>query len=189
MILFWFASDEQKTRRRVAAASGKWNGRFWELQGVTEYVMDIKGRVIGDPRIYASKNYPELKVPPKDLAHASLDSVFLTYRQMKMAMKRLKESGVHVDAEAVELHRRLSSPWQSLVMMFFVIPFLGRTRSRKGIALSMLICVGLAFGYHVLDALGLALGKSGVIIPFASAWLSNILFSVFGLLFLDKANY
>ena len=108
---------------------------------------------------------------------------------MKRAMKKLKETGVNVYSETVDLNYRLAAPWQSLVMMMIAIPLLGRTRTRKGIAASMLICVGLVFAYHVTGAIAIAFGKSGKLFPFASAWAGNIIFTVGALITLEKANY
>ena len=89
----------------------------------------------------------------------------------------------------MDLHYRLSSPWQGLVMMMIAIPFLAKTTNRKTIALNVLFCVGLIFTYHVTGAVGLALGKAGKIFPFLSAWTGNIIFSLAALMTLDKANY
>lgn len=189
MIVLWIDSVSQKTRQRVTAQSGTWNGKYWELNNVTEHQIDSRGRILGEPRSYSSKAYPDLDAHPNDLANASRDSILLSYREMKKVTHKLAETGVNVHSEMVDLQYRLASPWQSLVMMLITIPLLGSTRTRKGIAQGVLICVLIIFSYHLTSAIGVAVGKSGFLLPFLGAWAGNIIFSVGALLFLDKANF
>jgi len=189
LVVLWLDEVSKKTRQKISADFATWTGSAWELQGVTEQQIDSQGRTLGEPRTYAKKLYPELDVQPKDIANASSDSVFLSYREIKHAARQLESTGVDVSSEEVDMHDRLASPWQGLVMMLLTIPLLGPTRTRKGIAAYVLICIGLVFAYQVTGAIAMALGKSGRIFPFFSAWASTMIFSVGALLHLEKANY
>jgi len=180
---------DHKTRQKITAKKAIWDGSVWNLKGVMEHHIDSRGNLLGEPLLFPKKTYSEINANPKDISNASRESIFLSYREMKNAMKKLQESGVNVYSEMVDLQYRLASPWQSLVMMLIAIPLLGRTRTRKGIAASLLVCIGLIFAYHVTDAIALALGKSGKILPFVSAWFGNVAFTVGALLNLEKANY
>ncbi len=189
IVVLSLEKESRQTRRKISAKRGLWQQNAWQLEQVTEHPMDVRGRIIGEPIFFAKKLYPELNVLPKDIANASQDSIYLSYREMKQSMKKLKESGVNVYSERVDLHERLASPWQSLVMMLIAIPLIMPTRTRKGIAASILICIGLVFTYHVTTAVGLALGKAGKLFPFLSAWFGNILFTLGALANFDKANH
>jgi lipopolysaccharide export system permease protein len=189
VIILSLDPEGHKTRQKISAKRAVWTGSAWQMEGVMEHQMDSRGHLLGDPLVLPKKIYPELTATAKDIANTSRESVYLSYREMKQSMKKLKESGVSIYSELVDLHYRLASPWQSLVMILIAIPLLGRTRTRKGIAASMLICVGVIFAYHFVDAIALALGKSGKILPFASAWFSNIAFTIGALMTIDKANH
>ena len=91
--------------------------------------------------------------------------------------------------EYVDLYSRMAAPWRGLVMLLIAIPFLGTVRNRKAIAMSVLVCLGVVFAFHVSDAVLLALGKSGRLWPFLSAWGGNMIFATFALFRLEKANY
>ncbi|HTL47700.1 MAG TPA: LptF/LptG family permease, partial [Verrucomicrobiae bacterium] len=169
--------------------SGTWDGEKWTFQGVTEYQMDSQGKILGEPRKFPAKTYPDLKVTPRDLTSSSSESTFLSYRELKHSVQKLKENGINVDSEKVELHYRLAAPWQGLVMMLVAVPILAPTRNRKAIAGSILLCIGLVFIYHVMGAISLALGKAGKIFPFLSAWAGNIVFAIGALFMLDRANH
>ena len=151
--------------------------------------MDSRGRILGEPLQFKTKSYPDIKFTPAELEIYSTDRDFLTYRELKGTIQKLTENGVSVYAEKVELHYRLAAPWQGLVMMLIAIPFLARTTNRRVIAVNVLCCVALIFSYHVISAVGLALGKAGKIFPFMSAWMGNILFSLGSLFYIEKANY
>jgi lipopolysaccharide export system permease protein len=189
VIVLWLQEGETNARQKTMAQSGTWDGEKWTFQGVTEYQMDSQGKILGEPRKFPAKTYPDLKVTPRDLTSSSSESTFLSYRELKHSVQKLKENGINVDSEKVELHYRLAAPWQGLVMMLVAVPILAPTRNRKAIAGSILLCIGLVFIYHVMGAISLALGKAGKIFPFLSAWAGNIVFAIGALFMLDRANH
>jgi len=188
VVILWMDVPHRGQRQKMIAKRGAWKGTLWEFENVTEYQMDSRGRILGDPETFTKKGYPEINFSPEELAAASSDSMFLTYGELKNWTQKLVENGVQVNSERVDLQTRLASPWQGLVMMLVAIPLLARTANRKLIAFNVLVCVGLVFAYHVLGAVGIALGKAGKLFPFVSAWAGNILFTVGALLHLEKAN-
>lgn len=188
VIILWLDRTEKNTRQKMIAQSGKWDGQKWLFESVLEYQMDSQGRILGEPKNFASKSYPEIELRPEDLVNSARDAMLLTYKELKANIHQLQENGVNVDAEKVELHFRLASPWQGLVMMLIAIPLLAPTRNRRAVAASVLACVGLVFVYHVAGAIGVALGKAGKIFPFLSAWSGNILFVIGSLFTIDRAN-
>lgn len=189
IIVLWFDEAAQNTRQKTIASRGRWNGKNWEFDRVTEYQIDSRGQVLGEPRHFPRKVYPEIDIAPKELINAASESIFLSYRELKQLIQNLRKNGVRVDSEKVDLYHRLAAPWQALIMMLTAIPFLGKTATRKVIAFNLLFCVAIVFGYHVIEAVGLALGKSGQLFPFWGAWIGNILFTSGALATLEKANY
>lgn len=183
----WF--EGENSRQKMIAKKGVWREGVWRFEGVTEYQMDSQGRILGEPQTFQTKAYPELQFTPKELALASMESSFLTYRELKGSIRKLQENGVNVYSENVDLHYRLAQPWQALVMMLIAVPFLARTTNRKAIAMNVLICVGVIFAYHVTNAIGLALGKAGKIFPFLGAWFGNMIFALGAIFHLEKGNY
>ncbi len=188
-IILWLDKSTGKAYQKVTARSGLWREKAWELEGVTEHQIDSRGRILGEPKLYPKKLYPDATASPQEITNASRESVFLTYREMKQIRDRLRASGVNVQTEDLNIQNRLAAPWQSLVMILLTFPVLAQTRTRKGIAAGVLICVALAFSYHVAGAIFIALGQSAKVPAFLSAWLANILFSVGALLKLDLGNY
>jgi lipopolysaccharide export system permease protein len=79
-----------------------------------------------------------------------------------------------------KLAGRLAAPWTCLVVVLIAIPFGaagGRRNVFVGVASSIVIC----FIYFVLQQLGLALGTSGRVSPWLSAWFPNLSVGLAGL--------
>ncbi len=187
-ILLWLDPKNRNTRRKMVAKKGTWQENHWGFENVTEYEMDPEGQILGEPRNFPTKIYGDVATHPDDLRHASSESYFLNTRELKQYIKTLEENGVRASGEKVEHQYRLASPWHSLVMMMIAIPLLSPTRSKKVIAIHVLICLGIVFLFHVTGAIALALGKTGRLFPFVSAWFNTFLFAGAALYFLERAN-
>lgn len=188
-IVLWLSKKNRNTRQKMIAKHGIWENNAWKFENVTEYQTDARGRILGEPQSYARKTYPDISITPQDLETSAKESTFMPYRELKHSIKQLKANGIHVYSESTELANRLASPWQSLVMMLITVPLLAQSHNRKLIAFNVLLCVLLVFSYYVMSAITLAAGTAGRLFPFASAWLSNVVFAVGALIHMDKANY
>lgn len=189
VVALWLGRSNINSRKKMIAQRGVWKNDAWEFINITEYQMDSRGRILGEPQQFQAKTYADINFTPKELEIYSTDRDFLTYRELKNTISKLEENHVQVYAEKVDLHYRLAAPWQGLVMMLLAIPFLAKTTNRRAIAMNVLFCVGLVFAYHVINAVGLALGKAGKFFPFLSAWLGNIAFALGSIFYLEKGNY
>lgn len=188
VIMLWLDPKTRNTLRKMVAKRGIWRENRWIFEHVTEYEMDPEGQILGDPRSYVSKFYSDVRTSPENLRHASSESQFLSTKELKHYIRKLEENGVRAYSEKVEHQYRMASPWHSLVVMMTAIPILSPTRSKKVIAFNVLICLGLVFLFHVTGAMALALGKTGRLPPFLSAWLNTILFSAGTIFFLERSN-
>lgn len=188
VILLWLDPQTRNTRRKMVAKKGLWREKRWVFENVTEYEMDPEGQILGEPRNFVTKVYADVRTSPEDLRHAASESQFLSSKELRHYIQKLEENGVRAYHEKVEHQYRIAAPWQSLVMMLIAIPLLSPTRSKKVIAFNVLICLGLVFLFHVTGAITLALGKTGRLLPFFSAWLNTILFSVAAVFYLERAN-
>ncbi len=188
-IIIWLDPVTHHTAQKVFAQKGTWTGDRWLFEGIGEYQADGQGNVLGKPLIIPKKIYPDVTITPRDLINTASDSAFLSYHELKYTIDKLKKNDIPVYAEKVDLYNRMATPWKGLVMLLLAIPFLGTVRNRKALAMSVLMCAAMVFAFHVSDAVLLALGKSGKLFPFLSAWGGNIIFATFALFKLEKANY
>lgn len=189
VVALWIGKKTGDKRQKMTARKAVWNNGQWKFQDVTEYLTDPRGKILGEPKTFPFKTFPDIVFTPDDLVSASSESTYLSYRELKDSIQKLKDNGVNVNAESVDLNYRLAAPWQALVMMLLTVPFMGRSLNRRAIAMHVLFCVGTIFAFHVSGAVGIALGKAGKTLPFLSAWFGNIVFAAGALFYMDKANY
>ena len=188
-IIIWLDPVTHHTAQKVFAEKGVWVDNRWLFEGIQEYQTNVQGDVLGKPLIIPKKTYSDVTITPRDLINTASDSAFLSYHELKYTIDNLKRNDIPVYAERVDLYNRMASPWRGLVMLLIAIPFLGTVRNRKAIAMSVLMCAGMVFAFHVSDAILLAMGKAGRLFPFLSAWGGNIIFATYALFKLEKANY
>lgn len=188
VILLWLDPDTRRTEKKMVAKKGTWQEKGWFFENVTEYEMDPQGRILGEPRNYVSKLYTDVVTSPEDLLYAASDIAFLSRRELKHYIEKLEENGIKPSSEKVDYHYRLAAPWHSILMMLIAIPLLSPTRTKKVIAFNVLICLGIVFGFHVLGAVAMALGKSGKFHPFLSAWFNTIVFAAAALALIERGN-
>lgn len=186
-VILWLDKNK-RTRKKALAREAVWDGSTWLLSYVNELEMSPTGQLTDQPASYDTKIYPELKESPEEFYQAASESVVISYRDLKEHLQKLRENGLTPNSEMVDLYLRLSSPWNSLILMFLSIPLLAKTTTRKAIAVNILITIAIVFTFHVSTAVALALGKAGKIWPFLSAWIGNVAFGFGALFFLDHAN-
>ncbi len=183
-----FLNPERKAERKLIAKEGIYRKGVWKLKQVTFYDMNEQGRIVGEPVILPEKTFTESKVTPKDLIESSRESIFLSYKELKNQIYKLRRHQFRLHSEEVELNNKLATPWYNLIMILIAVPLLAGTARRKAFAINLLICMGFVLLFHITNAFSQALGKSGVLYAPLAAWLSNLVFGTFALLKLDMGN-
>jgi len=78
-----------------------------------------------------------------------------------------------------KFHGRLAAPWTCLVVVLIAIPF-GAVSGRRNLFFGVAGSIFIAFGYFVLQQIGLALGAGGTLPGWLAAWLPNFIFAAAG---------
>ncbi|MBI4971798.1 MAG: LptF/LptG family permease [Candidatus Omnitrophica bacterium] len=183
-----FLTPEKKAERKVIAKEGVYKSGVWKLKQITSYDMDEQGKIVGDPVILPEKDFTEVNVTPKDLIETSRESIYLSYKELKGQIQKLKEHQFRLHSEEVELANKLASPWYNLVMILIAVPILSVIAKRKAFAINLCICFGVVLAFHITNAFAQALGKSGVLYAPVAAWFSNLVFATGALFRLDLGN-
>lgn len=186
-IILWL-DGKKNVKKKTVAREAKWTGTEWILSHATDYSLQQKGEILGDPVFQETAVYAEFDESPDEFLNAVNENLSISYRDLKDYIAKLRENGIKVSTELVTLHQKLSIPWQSMVVMFLTVPFLAKTTTRRLIAFNILICIAFVFLYHVTSAVMFAMGKAGKLFPLLSAWTPNFIFGFATFFFLDRAN-
>jgi len=179
--VFRFAPKAWRLQSRAFYRTAVFTGRatgfeesvVWE--GRDGWVREFDRQV--EERAYRPAERADLVVePPQYFMTEDTDAERMTYAQLKRYIVELRASGIDVTGYEVELHRKVSFPWVTIIMTLIAVPFAvttGRRGAMYGIGLGLVIAVAYWFATSVFGAIG----ASGVVPPLLGAWAPNVLFS------------
>jgi lipopolysaccharide export system permease protein len=171
--------EKQRMIEKVVARRGEWTGSAWKLSTcqITQYD-PIDQSLVGDAPLYQEKIL-NIKETPGDFVKQSQQVSGMNIRQLRAYIKRFKGSGATAAMNnlKVDLHQKIAYPFACIVILFVGLPFALVTGHRKGLSFASVgIALVIGFLFYVVNAVGLALGKGGVLDPVLSAWLAPLLF-------------
>ncbi len=182
-----FQENEDRTGgQRIRATGGRWlDGQWWFIEATIQEV-DERGHPMGMPRTVARMPMMEFTESPRDFINVTKDPQYLSSRELLDYIAAHQ----HLSSETlarytVDLHYRLAMPWISLIVTLLGLP-IGSHTGRKGALGGIAIALGLFFSFYVLINLGMALGKKGVVFPWLSVWLPNIIYLIIGIVLVRR---
>ncbi len=113
--------------------------------------------------------------PPQYFTTEQPDADRMTYGQLRRYIAELRASGFNVVPYEVELYRKLSFPWVTLIMTFIAVPF-AVTTGRRGAMYGIGLGIAIAIVYWMASSVFAAVGAGGLVMPLLAAWAPNILF-------------
>jgi len=168
--------QNQNLLKKIIATKGIYQDGLWKFFQSITYSFDQNGQVIDEP-LYAEEETMDIPETPEEMASLRQKPEQMTIRQMEDYIWRLSKSGATgiVRNLKVDLYQRFFSPFTSIIIILLGIPFslMMRKRATGMSAIGVSIIVG--FFYYVLDAVCLAIGKSGLLAPYLSASLSHMI--------------
>ena len=162
---------------RTAAFSGRATGfeQAVAWQARDGWVREFDRQV--EQRAYRTVERAELFLePPQYFMTEQTPAERMTYAQLKRYIVELRASGINVTDYEVELYRKVSFPWVTLIMTLIALPF-AVTTGRRGAMYGIGLGIVLALVYWITMSVFGAIGASGVIHPLLAAWAPNILFA------------
>ncbi len=166
-----FAEDEWRLADRlfagIAAYEDGWQGRnVW----VRTFTADRT------PGAFETSGTLELPLtPPDSFATERPDAERMNYQQLDRYIGELSASGVDVVPLRVELQRKLSFPFVTLILTLIAVPF-AVTTGQHGALSGVGIGIVLALSYWVVVSIFAAIGSAGILAPILAAWAPNVLF-------------
>jgi lipopolysaccharide export system permease protein len=167
--------DKQNITKKIVANKGVYADGVWTFHQCITYNFDENVQISGEPQ-YSAEEVMDIPETPRDFLHQMLRPDYMNISQLYNYMWRLADSGATtvIRNMKVDLYQRFTSPFTSLVIILLGIPFSMIMRKRatglSSVGLSMMV----GFFYYVLNAVSIALGKAGILMPALAASLSHI---------------
>lgn len=163
--------------RRIDARKATWNGKEWVFQ-------DVEVRDFRPGMKYKMERYKEKVIPipevPYDFQRFQKAAEEMSFRELKAFTLRIGKEGYDTTPYDVDLQAKLSFPFLNVITVFIGIPFALRGPRQGGMVVGIVQSLVICLFYYVVFSLSLSLGKTGVLPPFLSAWIPNILFGILG---------
>ncbi len=187
MIIHRHGKDHQVTEK-MSIRLVKWREEgYWVGEDVIVFKVDPEGKFTGEPEIYKEKKIA-ISETPADFIDNQWDPRFMSYGQLRRYLNIFKvASPLTVKRLLVDLNYKLAFPFTALITVLVGVPFsieTGRASALIGMARGILV----AMMYLPVMAISLALGKGGVLPPVVAAWMSNIVFAILGIYFVNKKS-
>jgi len=168
--------DHQNLTKKIVATKGIYQDGLWKFYQCITYTFDKNGQVVEEP-VYFEEEIMTISETPKDFASLRQKPELMDIKEMQDYIWRISKSGATSVTRnlKVDLYQRFTMPFTSIIIMLLGIPFSLMMRKRATGMASVGISIIVGFLYYVLDAVCLAVGKSGLIPPFIAASMSHVI--------------
>ncbi|MEF9932938.1 MAG: LptF/LptG family permease [Cetobacterium sp.] len=177
--------DFNEVEKIVVAKKAKYNMEKSEWEFFDVVINDVLNKNEKELKTYSSFEYNE---KPEKFITIEVDPDLLTNKELKNVIREIKTTGGDVRGYLVTLGQRYSFPFASFIVVFLGLA-LGSRYVRGASAISIALSVGLGYGYYIVQASFEALGNNGILNPFVSGWIPNIIFFIMGMYFMNRAEY
>ncbi|MBL7155702.1 MAG: LptF/LptG family permease [Candidatus Omnitrophica bacterium] len=170
---------------KISAKRIYWTKNRWRGEDVVIYRMNNSGQFIGEPVISQEMDIPIVETPT-DFINNQWKPEFMSYRRLKSYIEVFATGSKKTYQRLlVDLDNKIAFPFTCIVTILISAPFTLST-ARGGALLGMAKGMLIALLYIPVMAIGLALGKGGILPPLLGAWFSNIIFASAGIYLLNK---
>jgi len=168
--------EKQNIIKKIVANKGAYKDGLWRFYQSITYNYNENGQIIDEPQ-YQEEEAMVITETPSDFLKQRQRVDFMTIAQINDYLWKLSKSGATTVIRnlKVDLYQRFTSPLTSVIIILLGIPFALKMKKRATGLSSLGVSIMVGFLYYVLNAVGIALGKSGSLIPILSASLSHII--------------
>ena len=146
----------------------------WEGRNV--WVRDLASDIPEDRALLAADVQPLAFLEPPDYFETDPpDAERMNVRELEGYIERMGASGFPVVKLVVDLHRKISFPFVTLILTLIAVPF-AVTMGPRGALYGIGVGLSLACTYWITMSIFGAVGSAGMLAPMLAAWAPNLLF-------------
>lgn len=173
-------------RKKITATNAVWEDESWTFENC--YIREFDKGEMFDMKFFDETTIAELDVTPLDFIKSAKKPMSMNYFELREYIKRLKKVGEKYHKEQVVLNQKLSYPFSNLIILLFCVPLVSASHRSRGRGLMFGLGLTVCFLFLSVIRIFQSLGENGMIDPFLSTWIPNIIFIIIGLVFLVKSE-
>ena len=179
--------ERQELIRKVVANKGVYEDGLWRFYQSITYNFDPNGQIIDEPQ-YLEEEIMTIPETPEDFLSQRQRPEYMTINQLDNYIWKMSKSGATTVIRnlKIDLYQKFTSPFTSLIIVLLGIPFSLIMQKRATGLSSIGISIIVGFLYYILDAVCVAVGRGGLVPPFAAASLAHIIAFVFGISLINR---
>lgn len=167
--------EHQNITSKIVANKAVYQDRLWKFYQTITYNFDVNGQILEEP-LYTEEEILTIPETPKDFITQRQRLDQMDIAQLEDYIWRLSKSGATTVIRnlKVDLYQRYATPFTALIMLLLGIPFSLMMRKRATGLSSIGLCILVGFLYYIIDAVCVALGKSGTLFPVLAVSFTHI---------------
>ena len=185
VLVLQFGPDNH-LQSRLDAQTAKFVDGQWVFFNGYRRIFDETGLEVSD------EPFERMPIPlpekPADFLKEQKEPEELNVVELTAYIRQLKHNGSDYHKELVVFYKKFASPFGCVILVILGIPWGWSMRKYGGVMVSFGICLLVAFIYVGGMQIGQGLGNSGVIPPFWSMWVVNVIFALVGPMLLVWKN-
>lgn len=160
-------------KRTIYARRAIYTAHGWLLLYGTITRLGPRGMLVGEPEPFVERLFPA-SVTPKSFEEPAGRPELLRTSQLRQLITQLRSLGIrNVRRYRVELASKLAFPFMNVVVC--LIAFTGSTRRHvRGHLVGLGKSLALGMGYYIAVAIGLGIGKEGLLPVWLAVWLPHV---------------
>jgi lipopolysaccharide export system permease protein len=168
-----YLDEDFNLTRRLDAASGEYSQNLWQLNDVLE-----QNFLSGQRMAHLQEALVDLGFSDEDLTRVARRPEEMNYSMLADHASRVEARGYSASRYRTDAHAKLSFPLVCVIMGIMGGALSLRKKRGEGLAVTIVLGMGLAFAYWVVHSISLSLGYAGRLPPLGAAWAANGLFAL-----------
>jgi len=166
----------QNITKKIVANKGVYIDGAWTFYQCITYDFDLNGQVINEPQYYDDE-IMDIPETPQDFINQRQRAENMDLAQMQDYMRKLAKSGANsvVKKLKVAFYQRIASPFTNLIIILLGIPFSLMMHKRATGLSSIGLSIMVGFLYYIVDAIFVAVGIGGALLPSIAVSASHII--------------
>lgn len=186
-IQYFDPKDPKQLVRRIDARQMSWDStlRKWKLIEAKRRDFSAEGERVGN--VTGDSAILTFNFTPEELRERTLSHNELTNPELKARIELAKRSGQETARDEVDYYAKYAMAFTSFIVVLFGVPFASR-KKRGGLGPEFATAIFISFLFLAFTKVSQTFGYSGQIDPMLTAWLANIIFFIFAVFVLLKAQ-
>lgn len=187
LTIFEFNPGTFSISRRIFASNAHWEPRLHEWIFEHGWVRSFQGAEISNYQRFDVTTFPEVREQPQYFKKENLLSSEMSFDELNAYIHDLSQSGFDTIRLRVQLNRKLSYPFITLVMAILAVPF-ALSMGKRGSLLGIAAGIGVAIAYFIVAGTSEAMGNVNLLPALLAAWAPDVIFGLAGGYLLLRAS-